>query len=160
MTIEERQKTEAESAIERFAQVGILALWGGGSLNERDQFRKGHGFWLYRTTPEAITQYNGKHGHCEIPGESIQNDDNASGNPYFWLMKDALELLRIEETKAYRAENQPVSAPVTLASGRVFTHRRMPTGAQEVIGDGNDEMSEAEWLEYCAIIVARSRKAA
>lgn len=97
MTIEERQRLEADQAIERFAAVEVLALWGGGSRS------KGHGFWLYRAAPAAIAEYNERKGFCEIPGKSLANNGKTSGNEWFWLMKDALVLLRNEEAQAIAA---------------------------------------------------------
>ncbi len=66
------------------AEKGILAIYGG---------RKGHGFWLYQTTPEAITEYFAKHGWCDIPGTTIKNDGKHSGNPHFTMFSDAAKLV-------------------------------------------------------------------
>lgn len=122
MTIEERQRAEADSLIARFAEVGVLALWGGGSQTERHQNRKGHGFWLYQATPEAIAEYNARHGYCEIPGQAIEDDQNRSGNRYFWLMKDARELLRtLERCPQCRAAQDNNGLIAWCEQGHVFS---------------------------------------
>lgn len=64
MTRKEQAKTLAES----FNHAGINALYGG---------KKGHGFWLQdRKT-----------------GQTIVDHKNRSGNEFFWLYKDAQNLL-------------------------------------------------------------------
>lgn len=47
----------------------------------------------------------------------------------------------------------PPHAPVTLTSGRTFTHRHIGNGAQEAVAPPGtpDEMTPAEWDEYCAL---------
>ena len=84
MTKEEQREAEVQAVIDGFAEKGYLALYGG---------RKGHGFWIYRTTPEQVAVYYAVDGWCEIPGEIIQNNGRNSGNPYFWMMADAVKLL-------------------------------------------------------------------
>ena len=47
---------------------------------------------------------------------------------------------------------------ITLSNGKVCTHTRETNGAQRVTVAGeHDEMTEAEWEEYCAIIVKENR---
>jgi len=69
------------------AAAGILALYGG---------RKGHGFWLYRTTPEIATRaINDVKFFLSIPVGSapiVHNDGKRSGNSCFWRFGDALKL--------------------------------------------------------------------
>jgi hypothetical protein len=49
---------------------------------------------------------------------------------------------------------------VVLTNGRVVTHRPMANGAHEAImlNDPADEMSHAEWEDYCARIVGYAPK--
>lgn len=63
------------------ASKGILAIYGG---------RKGHGFWLYPTSPEAISRYRLAHGYTDDMGPALRNDGKKSGNPGFWMFEDAL----------------------------------------------------------------------
>ena len=50
---------------------------------------------------------------------------------------------------------------VTLTTGTVIAHRREPNGSQFafIVGREADGMTEAEWLEYCARIVALNTEA-
>ena len=88
----EYEALEARDTENRLALRGILALYGGGRQTEREQNRKGHGFWLYRCSQGAIAQYRAAGGYCWIPGQPILNDGTATGNPYFWTVADALRL--------------------------------------------------------------------
>ena len=75
----------------QLATKGIFALYGG---------RKGHGFWLYRfgkQTAEALTdKFNAEHfwDQCDSLEITpvIKNDGKHSGNPFFWLFRDAVKL--------------------------------------------------------------------
>lgn len=51
-------------------------------------------------------------------------------------------------------------ADVVLTNGRVVTHRPMANGAHEAVmlNDPADEMSHAEWEDYCARIVGYTPK--
>lgn len=64
-----------QSVKERFQQIGIRALYGGGNGKRG----KGHGFWL-----AAGIQGN----TC-----SLRNDGQRSGNEWFWMWSDAIALL-------------------------------------------------------------------
>lgn len=63
---------KVQALIQEFALIGIEALYGGS---------KGNGFWLY--------QMNG-----ELGNRTIKDPENKSGNECFWLMKDAIALLK------------------------------------------------------------------
>lgn len=54
------------------------------------------------------------------------------------------------------AASQKVRADVTLSTGAVITHSRMPNGAQEATVEGRDNgaMTESEWFEYCDFVRA------
>jgi len=60
---------KVQALIQEFALIGIKAIYGGS---------KGNGFWLYQ-----------KSGNI-----TIKDPENKSGNDCFWLMKDAISLLR------------------------------------------------------------------
>jgi hypothetical protein len=53
----------------------------------------------------------------------------------------------------------PITPPITLSTGAVVVHARMPNGAQSatVEGRANGAMTEAEWQEYVRIIRGESR---
>ncbi len=73
----------------QLAERGILALYGGC---------KGHGFWLYPATPEALARWTATRGFTSYEGcgPCIQNDGVKSGNPYFTMFDDAERLLTKE----------------------------------------------------------------
>jgi hypothetical protein len=48
----------------------------------------------------------------------------------------------------------PARNPLTLSSGRIVQFERMPNGSQTASMQDNAAMSEAEWLELCALIRA------
>jgi hypothetical protein len=48
---------------------------------------------------------------------------------------------------------------VTLTNGRVVTHQPMANGAHDAVMQDGGLMSHAEWADYCAIVIARSRAA-
>ncbi len=70
-----------------FESRNILALYGRG---------KGHGFWLYSTTPGFITKYKAEHGWCAIEGKAILNNGIRSGNQWFWMFDDAVETFSLQ----------------------------------------------------------------
>lgn len=89
-----------DEAIDRLADCGIVAMYGGGDES------KGHGFWLRQTNPEdakrraawwrqarSMTneQYTAERRHWD-EGAPLVNDGEKSGNPHFWMFEDALAL--------------------------------------------------------------------
>ena len=83
--------TEAKRIHDGLAKQGILAIYGGGT-GRRD---KGHGFWLYRSSPESIARYEAARGWASLDdvGPCILNDGTASGNPAFHMAADAAKFL-------------------------------------------------------------------
>jgi len=84
MTRKERVKMVA-SAIEK---NGFFPMYGGS---------KGHGFWVYRPLTEGAKKATAEGNGIQFFGgigerhfECIQNDGTKSGNPYFWMFKDAI----------------------------------------------------------------------
>ncbi len=54
-----------------------------------------------------------------------------------------------------------IRSDITLSSGRTVRHSRMANGAQRVTPTtGPEELTEAEWDEYCAIIAGPATTAA
>ena len=69
---------------------GILPMYGG---------RKGHGFWLYRASPEAIVRVHETGGYTHLDDVVIiENDGKRSGNPSFHMWADAVALAEEETT--------------------------------------------------------------
>ena len=89
------QLTAVSELQAKLGKKGMLAIYGGGWAPKQ----KGHGFWLYPASPEAIAHYNHKRGftHLSDCGPCIQNDGKASGNPCFWLFADAERLVSQEK---------------------------------------------------------------
>ncbi len=58
------------------------------------------------------------------------------------------------DTDNKTASAQP-RVSMLLSTGRTVAHERMNNGAQHayIIGSETGEMTEAEWTEYCALIV-------
>lgn len=96
----ENEMDAVNEAIDRLADCGIVAMYGGGDES------KGHGFWLRQTNPEdakrraawwrqagSMTneQYLAERRHWE-EGTPLVNDGEKSGNPHFWMFDDALAL--------------------------------------------------------------------
>lgn len=96
----ENEMDAVNEAIDRLADCGIVAMYGGGDES------KGHGFWLRQTNPEdakrraawwrsagSMTneQYTAERRHWE-EGTPLVNDGEKSGNPHFWMFDDALAL--------------------------------------------------------------------
>ena len=73
--------------INKLADKGIVAVYGGGAKS------KGHGFWMYQSTPEQARKVIEKGFYCDIPGKTLENDGQKSGNPYFWMYEDAKGLI-------------------------------------------------------------------
>lgn len=49
---------------------------------------------------------------------------------------------------------QNTSPDIKLSTGRTITHRRIANGPQIATPTtGPDEMTDAEWIEYCEIIL-------
>ena len=74
---------------DRAQRLGIYALYGGGIDS------KGHGFWMYYA-PEAFFERNAATRgwtHMDDVSPSIRNDGRHSGNPHFWMYRDADRLL-------------------------------------------------------------------
>jgi hypothetical protein len=70
------------------ANNGIFAMYGG---------RKGHGFWLYRSSPAVATSLVNQFDPAyfnESTFPIIKNDGAKSGNPCFWMFADAMRLVK------------------------------------------------------------------
>jgi hypothetical protein len=67
----------------------------------------------------------------------------------------------LHETKTVEAELtrlEPLTADIQLSTGRVVKHSPEPNGSQLATPTpGPAEMTEAEWDEYCAVLVADTR---
>jgi hypothetical protein len=85
---------EARAFGERFAERGIVALYGQ---------KKGHGFWLYKTTPEIARKVQAGDldlfNKAKASGDlhSIPDPTVSTGNSFFWAARDAVaDLERLE----------------------------------------------------------------
>lgn len=75
----------------KLAKRGIFAMYGG---------KKGHGFWLYKVGAHIALQLTHSFqasqfwNVCDAMEETpiIKNDGKRSGNPCFWIFKDAAKL--------------------------------------------------------------------
>jgi hypothetical protein len=47
--------------------------------------------------------------------------------------------------------------PLRLSTGRTVLHKPMQNGAEEAYFSDGSEMTDAEWKEYCALTLRRSR---
>ncbi len=80
---------QVEDVCQRFAAVGVLAMYGGGVKS------KGHGFWMYEADAIAIDRIVAARWftHLDDVGASILVSPARSGNPHFWMFDDASSLL-------------------------------------------------------------------
>ena len=103
------QKERAKELADKLAEVGIYALYGGGSGSRQ----KGHGFWLYQGTAEIVKEMislesvhyapkspeNKRFNELWQQCQTIKNDGKKSGNPSFWMFKDAEKFISGNEVK-------------------------------------------------------------
>lgn len=84
------------------ANVGIYAMYG---------CQKGHGFWLYKCSIElakALTTNFNPAAFWEAVDKNdsahefycMKNDGVKSGNPSFWMFKDALKLAETQKSES------------------------------------------------------------
>jgi hypothetical protein len=106
-TIMSMSKTTS-ALVDKLAGRGILAMYGGGNKSN------GHGFWLYATTPEKARATIAADFYCAIPGKCLENDGRGSGNPSFWMFKEAAALAKRAETRMFRIENRLVDIDAML----------------------------------------------
>lgn len=53
---------------------------------------------------------------------------------------------------------ESIRPPVTLSTGSVIVHSRMPNGATAADRTDGEPLTHAEWEEYCALMVQKSRE--
>ena len=68
------------------------------------------------------------------------------------------KLAELKTVEAELTRLEPLTADIQLSTGRIVKHSPEPNGSQLATPTpGPAEMTEAEWDEYCAVLVADTR---